>query len=146
MVALREDAMLRALAVAVVLAFAAFQPLQAQEAEPDAVRSVIEAQLAAFQQDDFEEALSYATPAMQATVGSSEAFMTMVTRAYRPVYRPRNVVFGAFSETPGGSVLQQVFVSGPDGKSYTAVYMLEAQPDGSWKISGCVLAESGTAA
>jgi hypothetical protein len=32
-----------------------------------------------------------------------------------------------------------VFLVGPDGKSYVAVYTFQRQPDGSWRISGCYL-------
>jgi ketosteroid isomerase-like protein len=32
-------------------------------------------------------------------------------------------------------------VVGPDGKSYTALYSMEKQPDGTWRISGCTLLE-----
>ena len=32
----------------------------------------------------------------------------------------------------------------PDGKSYVAVYSLQRQPDGTWKINGCVILEDNS--
>ena len=31
---------------------------------------------------------------------------------------------------------------GPDGRPRIALYIMERQPDGSWKIDGCILTES----
>jgi hypothetical protein len=38
-----------------------------------------------------------------------------------------------------GRLVQRVLLVGPDGVPVTALYFMEQQPDGSWKISGCVL-------
>ena len=66
--------------------------------------------------------------------------MNMVRNAYKPVYRPQSVTFGQLSDSPYGP-LQKVFLVGPDGKSYVAVYSLQRQPDGTWRINGCTLVE-----
>jgi hypothetical protein len=42
-----------------------------------------------------------------------------------------------------GQPEQQVFVIGPDGRGYLAHYMMERQPNGSWRISGCYLERPG---
>ena len=39
----------------------------------------------------------------------------------------------------------KVFLVGPDGKSYVALYTLQRQPDGSWRINGCTLIEDSGA-
>jgi hypothetical protein len=41
-------------------------------------------------------------------------------------------------------VTQHVLVTGPDGKSYEAVYTLERQPDGVFRITGVSLRASNT--
>ncbi len=33
-------------------------------------------------------------------------------------------------------VVQEVLISGPDGKDWTALYQVVKQPDGSYKING----------
>jgi hypothetical protein len=62
----------------------------------------------------------------------------MVTQAYQPVYRPRDVQFRNI-ETSAFGPTQEVFVVGPDGLSYLAYYTMEKQADGTWRISGCYL-------
>ena len=53
-------------------------------------------------------------------------------------YRPRAVVFGELRRVDS-TVLQLVEVVGPDGALVLAVYEMEQQGDGSWRIAGCVL-------
>ena len=38
-----------------------------------------------------------------------------------------------------GKLVQPVRVIGPDGVPVTALYIMERQSDGNWKIGGCVL-------
>lgn len=65
--------------------------------------------------------------------------MSMVANGYAPVRKPRNYSFGKVEQTGPSSIIQQVLIVGPDGKDYEAVYTLELQPDGSFKITGCSL-------
>ena len=37
---------------------------------------------------------------------------------------------------------QEVYVVGPKGKNWLALYSFEQQEDGSWRISGCYLTKS----
>ncbi len=107
-------------------------------ADAAAIRSVIERQLAAFQRDDDAAAFAFAAPAIQAIFGTAEAFMEMVRRGYAPVYRPRGTEFASLVVTADGPV-QKVLFAGPDGRLVLALYCMEREPDGSWRISGCVL-------
>ncbi len=104
----------------------------------DAIRSLVQKQLDAFQADDGGGAYSLAAPGIQTLFPSPEIFMDMVRQRYQPVYRPKSVTFGTLTEGPNGP-MQKVFLVGPDGKNYVAVYTLERQEDGSWKISGCYI-------
>ena len=103
-----------------------------------AIRSIIEAQMQAFQHDDGEAAFSFAAPVIRERFGTAENFMAMVREGYRPVYRPRDVRFGALASI-GGQLAQRVALVGPDGVPVTAVYLMEQQPDGTWRIAGCYL-------
>ncbi len=106
--------------------------------ELTSIRSVIEQQLQAFQTDDGASAFAFASPDIQRMFQSPDRFMAMVRQGYRPVYRPREVQFLDVIDL-GGVPTQRVLVVGPDGVVVTAYYAMERQPDGSWKIDGCLL-------
>jgi hypothetical protein len=63
-----------------------------------------------------------------------------VRNNYQPVYRPRQFEFREL-RTLDGTVVQQVYVVGPDNQPKLALYLMERQPDGSWRIAGCVLVD-----
>ena len=102
------------------------------------VRVVIEIQIAAFQRDDGVEAFSYASPTVQDIFGNPENFMRMVRNGYRPVYRPRQVFFQE-AVLHQGQLVQALVVTDQDGDVVIALYTMEQQPDGSWRIGGVVL-------
>ena len=116
---------------------AAAQAVSAADAR--AVRTVIEAQLEAFQRDDAPRAFSYAAPGIRETFGTPEKFMAMVREQYAVVYRPRSVTF----EEPlmaGDDLVQPVRMTDGHGHAWMAIYPMAKQPDGSWRINGCHLA------
>jgi hypothetical protein len=78
---------------------------------------------------------------IQDMFGTPSNFIAMVQRGYPPVYRPRQRSFGELV-TEDGQIVQKVGLVGPDGISYEALYTMEKQPDGSWKINGCQLTAS----
>lgn len=108
--------------------------------EPDrvAIRAIIERQLAAFQRDDGVTAFGFASPTIRAIFGTPENFMSMVRGGYAPVYRPREVEFQDLADIDGVPT-QRVLLVGPDGKVVVAHYLMQRQPDGTWRINGCVL-------
>jgi hypothetical protein len=114
-------------------------PLADEEA--DRVREVIVAQLSALALDDADKAFETATPEVRAAIGSSNRFLAMVRGAYPMVYRPASVSFHK-PEEEDGSVLQLVEIKDGNDKSWLALFALERQPDTSWRISGCVVAEN----
>lgn len=140
---------MRQFLAACLIGFAAlFSPLGADGARADdraAIRSVIESQIEAFRADDDARAYGYAAPGIRRMFPSPERFMRMVREGYRPVYRPRDVTFGALRESPLGPI-QEVFLVDEAGIAWTALYSLEQQPDGSWLISGCRLVRTGLSA
>ncbi|MGL4404780.1 MAG: DUF4864 domain-containing protein, partial [Notoacmeibacter sp.] len=62
-----------------------------------------------------------------------------VKSGYTPVHRPQNWEFGRTQETGSGSVMQEVLITDMTGKNWAALYTLEQQSDGNWKISGVSL-------
>jgi Domain of unknown function (DUF4864) len=106
-----------------------------------AIRGVIQAQLTAFRADDSKQAFAYASPAIQSIFKDPDTFMSMVRAGYQPVYRPREVEFRDLVPVQG-RLTQRVLVVGPDGVPIVAQYVMERQPDGSWRIDGCTLERS----
>lgn len=107
-------------------------------ADQAAIRTVITRQLDAFRQDDAVTAFSFASPMIQAKFGTPEVFLHMVKTAYQSVYRPRYVAFKDLQRSQGVPT-QPVFLIGPDGVPVTAMYIMQKQPDDTWKIDGCYL-------
>jgi DNA-binding transcriptional LysR family regulator len=110
-------------------------------ADRGAIRAVVEDQLAAFQRDDGAAAFALASPHIREQFGTIENFMEMVRAGYQPVYRPREVALGDVTVTDG-RIVQRVLLIGPDGVPVTALYTMEQQQDGSWRIAGCALTRS----
>lgn len=101
----------------------------------DSAQAVIERQIDAFLHDDAKAAYSFASPTIREKFPNETAFFEMVKRGYGPVYRPGNFAFGR-SRVSGGTVLQEVLITGSDGKDWTVIYQVIRQPDGSYKING----------
>jgi hypothetical protein len=114
-------------------------------ADQHAIQGVIASQMDAFRHDDGTKAFSFATPQLQTMFGSPATFMGLVRRAYQPVYRPRSFHFGD-AHTEGDAVIQEVALIGPDGLPHLALYTMEHEPDGNWKIAACQLLERPTLA
>jgi hypothetical protein len=108
-------------------------------AEQAAIRGVIEQQIDAFRRDDGDGAFGHASPGIQAMFGTPENFMAMVRSGYPSVYRPRHLEFRDL-EWRNGRLVQPVLVIGPDGVPVLALYAMERQSDGNWRIDGCALA------
>lgn len=122
-------------------------PTPAPALAPDAmafaeVVEVIEGQIAAFARDDGDAAFALASPDIRRTFMTAERFMAMVRSGFQPVYRPRSYSFGAPAIVEGIPV-QPVRVIGPDGRGVVALYRMERQADGSWRIAGVSLHPTG---
>jgi ketosteroid isomerase-like protein len=103
------------------------------------VRTVIESQLNAFAADEGATAYSFAAPIVKMAFPTPEHFMRMVKGGYKPVYRNTSREFQKMETDGLGRPSMRVILTGEDGKRYEAFYAMEKQPDGSWKIAGCVI-------
>jgi Domain of unknown function (DUF4864) len=102
---------------------------------------IITAQITAFRADDGPAAYDFAAPVVQNIFPTPEIFMTMVKQGYPQVYRPQSFNFTEALIDSMGRPAQKMIVVGPDGKSYVALYSMEKQPDGTWRIAGCTVLE-----
>jgi len=116
------------------------------EAAIKAAQGSIDAQLRAFQAGDNDSAYSYAAPNIKRIFPTVDAFMGMVANGYQPVAKPKSFSFGESNEPAAGLVAQEVLIVGPDGKDYRALYTLELQPDGTYRITGVSLKAENTLA
>jgi hypothetical protein len=110
-------------------------------ADRQTIHSVIERQLLAFQQDDAERAFSCASPGIREKFGPAANFLRMVQVAYPAVYRPRSVLFETLVCIQCLPAQEVLFLSS-EGTLMKALYLMQKQPDGSWKIDGCFLKAS----
>jgi len=110
-------------------------------AEWETIRDVVTSQRQALVAGDGERAFAFATPALRRQYGSAEAFMRMVRSGYQALVDARYVELleGAVIE---GSTIQPLRLVMADGAVLVALYTMERQRDGGWRIAGCVIAPS----
>lgn len=109
------------------------------DAEAQEFQRIISGQLNAFTADDGVGAYAFAAPTIKRLFPSPEIFMSMVQKGYPPVYRRQSFTFGRIGNEMGGAPTQHVTIIDQSGKAWVALYAMERQPDGSWKIVGCQL-------
>jgi hypothetical protein len=136
--------MRRALFLLAALLISLAAPARAAD-DVAAAQGVIRSQVEAFSRDDAAAAYSHAAPAIQEIFPQADIFMSMVRNSYAPIYRHKSFDFGE-ARVSDGTIAQRVHIVDADGIPWEALYTLELQPDGSVKITGCVLLRAGQAA
>jgi hypothetical protein len=106
-----------------------------------AARTVIHQQENALIHDDAAAAYSYAGPPITSRYRDAETFMWMVRSGYAPVYRHQIFEFGE-ARILDEKITQEVHIIDADGVAWEALYTLERQADGSFKIISCVLSKA----
>ena len=132
--------MIRFLVSALLLVFL-LAPASAENADQSAFQAVISGQLEAFKKDDGPAAYSFAAPIVKGIFPNAETFMGMVKRGYEPIYKNTKYSFGDLATDSLGRPAQHVIITATNGKRYEAVYAMQQQPDGSWKIAGVQMVE-----
>jgi hypothetical protein len=129
--------LITALAISIV---ALLTPSRAADnADQQAMQAVITGQLQAFATGRDDEAYGYAAPLVRFAFPTVDSFMAMVKKGYQPVHRNNGYSFAESATDTTGRPTQTVIIKGTDGKTYEARYTLEQQPDGTWKIAGCII-------
>lgn len=119
------------LILAVIVALMVSAPARAQQ---DDIRTVIGAQLEAFQADDVATAFTFASPVIKNMFGTAENFGLMVRRGYPMVWRPADVRFLGL-ETRGGQQVQRVLITDSAGNLHALDYYMVETAEG-WQING----------
>lgn len=139
-------ALLLAVAGAVGLAVPrAFAQESLPPAEWKAIQHVIAEQRTALHAGDAKKAFAYASPGIRAQFGDAAIFMSMVRDGYASLVTARYVEFldGAVIE---GLVIQPMRLIDADNTVRVALYTMEKQKDGTWRISSCRIAPSNVLA
>jgi len=108
--------------------------------ENQRIRAVILAQLEAFADDDADAAFDTATPGVREAMGHPGRFLAMVRGIYPMVVRPASVAFLEV-ELQAREAWQLARIVDGSGKPWLALFILERQPDGKWRIGGCSVSE-----
>ncbi len=99
----------------------------------DDIEATIDAQIKAFRADDFEQAFSYASPAIQGLFGTPENFGVMVRRGYPMVWRPAEVRYLDLRDI-NGQLWQRVLITDRTGNVHILDYEMVPAENG-WKIN-----------
>ena len=134
---------MRSLLILIAITIGLASPLRAAD-DVAAAQRIISSQAEALARDDAVTAYSFAAPDIQSIFPDPDSFMDMVRNAYAPIYRHRSFEFTE-SNMSDGTIEQKVRIVDADGVPWDALYTLEPQPDGSLKISGCMLLKVGQA-
>jgi hypothetical protein len=132
---------MRTLALLAVLLSSLASPLCAADDVVTAQR-IIRSQVEAFGRDDAATAYSYAASGIQEMFPQADIFLGMVRHSYAPVYRHKSFEFGE-ARVEGGWIAQRVHIVDESGEAWEALYTLEQEADGSFKITGCSLLKAG---
>jgi hypothetical protein len=134
-------ARLAALGVACWIGAAAPAQTAPTAAEWQAIQEVIAAPRAAIIAGDADKAFAYASPGIQQQFGDAASFLAMVDAAYAALESARYVEFleGAIID---GIVVQRLRLIDADNTVRVALYTMEKQADGKWRVSGCRIAPS----
>ena len=105
------------------------------------IKRVIAAQRDALVSGDGERAFSFAAPSIRSHFGDVATFMRMVHQSYRALLDARYVEFldGAVI---AGDIVQPLRLVLPDGTVMVAIYGMQRQADGGWRITACVITPS----
>jgi hypothetical protein len=105
------------------------------------VQAVVIAQLKAFTNEDADAAFAVATPEVRKSVGDPGRFLELVRGNYPMVYHPAGFAF-LKPQVDKDQVLQAVALRDADDKTWIALFTLERQPDATWRIGACIVAEN----
>ena len=110
-------------------------------ADWSAIKKVIVEQRSALKSGNAAKAFSFATPAIREQFGDAATFIDMVRALYSALLTARYVEFldGAVID---GAVVQPLRLIDADNTVRVALYIMEQQPNGTWRISGCRIAAS----
>ena len=125
------------LAIALALTLGLGQPAAA-DGDDAQIKAAILDQIDAIGAGDAHRAFGHATPNIQTRFGSSTVFMNMVQNGYNVLIRPKSFEIVEVLTT-GDKAAARARLVARNGQIYRALYPMERQADGAWRIDGCYL-------
>lgn len=111
----------------------------ADESARSEAKATVERQIEALRRDDAATAYAQAAPAIQGMFSTPDTFIDMVRKGYAAVYRPRHFSIDRVEDVGEDGVALGVSLQDSEGVDWVALYSLEKQSDGAWRITGCQL-------
>lgn len=133
---------MRAVLALLAVGFLAGPAVAADEAARSQARAAVERQIEAFRKDDAATAYAQAAPSIQTMFPSPDTFIAMVKKGYSPVYRARRFSVDRIEDAGDDRMALGVTLQDEDGVDWMALYTLEKQSDGAWRINGCQLVKA----
>lgn len=130
---------MRTLVVCLLVLFTTSFARATDESDRRAARATIERQIEAFKKKDSATAYAQAAPQIQNLFTSPETFLAMVEQGYPPVLAPRSYSFDAVEDSGDDEIAQGLKIQDENGVDWVALYSLQKQADGQWRITGCSL-------
>ncbi len=103
------------------------------------IRDVIRKQIEAFKRKQISAAFDLATPEIQDQFRTSDIFFQMVIKNYAVILTHKTWTFGNLTKIRNEQYIQTVNFYEKDGRVVKALYVMEQQPEGTWRIGGCKL-------
>jgi len=106
--------------------------------DTEAIRFVVQSQLDAFAEDDAAKAFALTTSSTRSHLGTPDNFLDLVKKKYPAIYRHRRALF-SMPEMVDGQAFQAVRLTDNDNFVWLAIYQMQKEFDGNWKIEDCRL-------
>lgn len=114
---------------------------QVSEEDRRAIRAVVQSQLEALAVDDAEGAFALATADTRNRLRNSDTFLQIIKQRFTPIYRHQMAIFSV-PEVIAGRMVQIVRLTDKESAVWLAIYQMQKEADGTWKIDGCRLIET----
>ena len=108
-----------------------------------AIIAVVQLQLEAVADDNADAAFALATADTRNRLRNSNTFLQIIKQQFAPIYRHQRAIFSS-PEVIDGRMVQVVRLTDSDSSVWLAIYQMQREPDGNWKIAGCRLIETTT--
>lgn len=108
-----------------------------------AIKAVVASQLEALAADNADAAFALATADTRSRLRNSDTFLQIIKQQFTPIYRHQRALFSA-PEVIAGRMVQIVRLTDSESSVWLAIYQMQKESDGQWKIAGCRLIETTT--
>ena len=105
------------------------------------IQEAIRGQLHALSEDDADSAFELTSPSIRSQMGSPENFLRLIKEEYGPIYRHLVVIFSA-PQALGDAIIQIVRLTDRESRVWLAIYNMQRDMTGNWKIDGCQLLQT----